>query len=53
LEGDSIRVRPLRTIKRTQVDDGYGMLRCDQSGERRLADFDVATAMRGGTDDRS
>ena len=52
LEGDSIRVRPLRTIKRTQVDDGYGMLRCDQPGERRLADFDVATAMRSDTGDR-
>jgi len=52
LEGDSIRVRPLRTIKRTQAADGYGMLTCDQPGERRLADFDVATAMRDATDDR-
>ena len=30
----------------------YGMLRCDQPGERRLSDFDVAVAMRGETHDR-
>ena len=47
LEGDSIRVRPIRTIRRTRPEDGYGMLKCDQPGERHLGDFDVATAMRG------
>lgn len=52
LEGNSIRVRPLPAIKPTQAADGYGMLRCDQPGERSLADFDVATAMRRVTDDR-
>ena len=52
LEGNSIRVRPLRAIKPTQAADGYGMLTCDQPGERRLTDFDVATAMRRATDDR-
>jgi AbrB family looped-hinge helix DNA binding protein len=52
LEGDTIRVRPLRVISRTRPEDGYGMLRCDQPGERRLAEFDVATAMRSADDDR-
>ncbi|MBV5275287.1 MAG: AbrB/MazE/SpoVT family DNA-binding domain-containing protein [Lamprocystis purpurea] len=52
LEGGSIRVSPLRAIKRTRAADGYGMLTCDQPNERHLADFDVATAMRDATDDR-
>jgi AbrB family looped-hinge helix DNA binding protein len=52
LEGDSIRVKPLRPLKPTRAEDGYGLLRCDQPGERRLADFDVAAAMRGERDDR-
>lgn len=51
LEGDSIRVRPVRAIKRTRPEEGYGMFRCDQPGERRLSDFDVATAMRDSGDD--
>jgi AbrB family looped-hinge helix DNA binding protein len=53
LEGDTIRVRPLRTVQRTRPEDGYGMLKCDQPGERRLADFDVATAMRGSGERRN
>jgi antitoxin PrlF len=53
LEGDTIRVRALRAIKRTRPEDGYGMLKCDQPGERRLADFDVAAAMREVEDDLS
>jgi antitoxin PrlF len=53
LEGDTIRVRALRTVRRTRPEDGYGMLRCDQPGERRLADFDVAAAMREAHDDLS
>jgi antitoxin PrlF len=52
LEGDSIRIRPLRAISRTRPEDGYGILRCDLPGERRLAEFDVATAMRSSGDDR-
>ena len=52
LEGDSIRVRMLRAIKPTRTEDGFGLLRCDQSGERNLSDFDVATAMRDERDDR-
>ena len=32
LEGDTIRVRPLRAISRTRPEDGYGLLRCDQPG---------------------
>ena len=52
LEGDTSRVQPLRTISRTRSEDGYGILRCDQPGERRLAEFDDATAMRTASDDR-
>ena len=52
LEGDSIRVRPQRAIKRSRPEDGFGMLTCNQPGERRLADFDVAAAMRDSDDDR-
>ena len=52
LEGDSIRVRPLKSITPSRVEDGYGMLRCDLPGEHRLADFDVAEARRSTDDDR-
>jgi AbrB family looped-hinge helix DNA binding protein len=52
LEGDSIRVRPVRTIPSTRPEDGYGLLRCDQPGERRLSEFDVAAAMRDNSHDR-
>jgi hypothetical protein len=31
----------------------FKMLTCNQPGERRLADFDVAAAMREADDDRS
>lgn len=51
LEGDSIRVRPLKSIPPSRAEDGYGLLRCDLPGERRLADFDVADAMRAEGDD--
>ncbi|WP_242479545.1 hypothetical protein [Lamprobacter modestohalophilus] len=44
LEGDSIRVRPRRPIPRSRTEDGYGLLRCEWPGERRLADFDVANS---------
>lgn len=52
LEGDTIRVRPLRAVQRTRPEEGYGMLRCDRPGARCLADFDVAAAMRDTDDDR-
>jgi AbrB family looped-hinge helix DNA binding protein len=52
LEGDSIRVRILRTIKQTRPEDGFGLLRCDRPGVRNLSNFDVATAMRDEHDDR-
>jgi antitoxin PrlF len=52
LEVDTIRVSPVRGVKRTRPEDGYGMLRCDQPGERRLSDFAVATARRGSGNDR-
>ena len=52
LEGDSIRVRLRKSIPPSRAEDGYGLLRCALPGERRLADFDVADAMRKGDDDR-
>lgn len=52
LEGDSIRVRPLKSIPPSRAEDGYGLLRCELPGERRLADFDVAEAMLAEADDR-
>jgi AbrB family looped-hinge helix DNA binding protein len=52
LEGDSIRVRPLKSIPPSRAEEGYGMLHCDLPGKRRLADFDVAEAMRAEADDR-
>ena len=51
LEGDSIRIRLRKSIPPSRAEDGYGLLRCDLDGERRLADFDVADAMRDGTRD--
>ncbi len=52
LEGDSIRVRLCKSIPPSRTEDGYGLLRCERPGERRLADFDVAEAMRNQDDDR-
>lgn len=52
LEGDGIRVRPLKSIPPSRAEDGYGMLRCTLPGGRRLAGFDVAEAMRAEADDR-
>ncbi|WP_207787794.1 AbrB/MazE/SpoVT family DNA-binding domain-containing protein [Candidatus Thiosymbion oneisti] len=56
LEGDSIRIRLGKAIRPSRVEDGYGLLRYERPGERRLADFDVAAAMRnqdaGGARDR-
>jgi AbrB family looped-hinge helix DNA binding protein len=46
LEGNTIRVEEKRRIRPTQAEDGYGMLVCKKPGKRRLADFDVAEAMR-------
>ena len=51
LEGNTIRVEVKRQIRPAQPEDGYGMLVCKKSGKRRLADFDVAEAMREISDD--
>jgi AbrB family looped-hinge helix DNA binding protein len=45
LEGDRIRVRPLKSVLPLRAEDGYGLSRCDLPGERRLGGFDVADAM--------
>lgn len=52
LEGHTIRVELKRRVRPSRSEDGYGMLVCQRPGERRLADFDVAQAMRDAADDR-
>ena len=49
LEGHVIRAEVKRQLTKTKVDEGFGMLVCKQPGERRLADFDAALAMREST----
>lgn len=53
LEGHVIHAEVKRQVAPTQAEDGFGMLVCKKPGSRNLADFDVALAMREGTDDRS
>jgi len=45
VEGQVIHVAVKRRKVPTKVEDGFGMLVCKRPGQRRLADFDVATAM--------
>ena len=51
LEGQVIHVAVRRQMMPTTPQDGFGMLVCKQPGPRRLADFDVAMAMRQAADD--
>jgi AbrB family looped-hinge helix DNA binding protein len=53
LEGHVIHAEVKRQSAPTQADDGFGMLVCKKPGTRRLADFDVALAMREAADDRA
>ncbi|MCF8210297.1 MAG: AbrB/MazE/SpoVT family DNA-binding domain-containing protein [Rhodoferax sp.] len=46
LEGQVIRVAVNRPMVPTTPQEGFGMLVCKEPGQRRLADFDVAKAMR-------
>jgi AbrB family looped-hinge helix DNA binding protein len=48
LEGQVIHVEIKRQMVQTKAEDGFGMLVCKRPGKRRLADFDVAVAMRKG-----
>lgn len=52
MEGHSLRAEVRRLMAPTRVEDGFGMLVCRKPGKRRLADFDVAAAMREAKDDR-
>ncbi len=52
LESQVIHVEVKRRVTPSSVEDGFGMLVCKRPGERRLADFDVALAMREVKDDR-
>jgi len=52
LEGETIRVELLRRVPPSRPEDGFGMLICTRPGERHLADFDVADALRKAADDR-
>lgn len=53
LEGQVIHAEVKRHVLQTKVQDGFGMLVCKRPGKRRLADFDVARAMREAVDDRA
>jgi AbrB family looped-hinge helix DNA binding protein len=53
LEGQVIHVAMKRQMVQTVAQDGFGMLVCKKPGQRRLADFDVAKAMREAPDDRA
>lgn len=53
LEGHVIHAEVKRQVVQTNAEDGFGMLVCKRPGKRRLADFDVALAMRETKDDRS
>ena len=48
LEGSGLRVEVTQRIQPTRPEDGYGLLVCKEPGERHLAEFDVAQAMRNG-----
>jgi len=52
LDGHVIRAVVKRQVAQTHVEDGFGMLVCKRPGKRRLADFDVALAMRESEGDR-
>ena len=52
LEGQVIHAEVKRLVVPTSAEEGYGMLVCKRPGKRRLADFDVALAMRDAKDDR-
>lgn len=52
LEGHVIHAQVKRQAVQTKAEDGFGMLVCKRPGERRLADFDVAMAMRESKNDR-
>lgn len=46
LDGHVIHAELKRQVTQTNVDDGFGMLVCKSPGKRKLANFDVALAMR-------
>jgi len=52
LKGHVIHAEVKRQVVQTKAEDGFGMLICKRPGKRRLADFDVALAMRESEDDR-
>jgi AbrB family looped-hinge helix DNA binding protein len=52
LDGHVIHAEVKRQVAKTNAEDGFGMLVCKRPGKRRLADFDVALAMRESDGDR-
>jgi AbrB family looped-hinge helix DNA binding protein len=46
IENTGLRIEVNQRAHNTHPDDGYGLLTCKEPGERHLADFDVAQAMR-------
>jgi antitoxin PrlF len=53
LEGQVIHAEVKRQMLPTRIEDGFGMLTCQQPGSRSLSHFDVAQAMRDTLDDRA
>ena len=46
VENSGLRVEVTKRFQPTKAEDGYGLLVCNQPGERHLSEFDVALAMR-------
>ncbi len=52
LDGHVIHAEVKHQVAQTNAEDGFGMLVCKRPGKRRLANFDVALAMRESESDR-
>lgn len=46
LEGSTIKAEVKRKVTPSSVDEGFGMLVCQDGSQRNLSDFDVVEAMR-------
>jgi antitoxin PrlF len=46
IEGSSLRVSLRHEVTSSSINEGYGMLTAKPKAQRKLADFDVANAMK-------
>jgi antitoxin PrlF len=46
IEGSSLRVSLRHEVTSSSINEGYGMLTAKPKSQRKLADFDVASAMK-------